>query len=128
MKQITREWIEKAEGDFRTATRELAVLSDPNYDAVCFHSQQCAEKYLKAQLQEEEIAFGKTHNLIALSEFLITRNPGWESLRSAVQGLSAFAVEVRYPGISVDQEIAAEALELCQEVRQKVRNILGVEK
>ena len=125
MQQITQEWIEKAEGDFRTATRELSVQRDPNYDAVCFHSQQCAEKYLKAQLQEGEIDFGKTHNLMALLDLLITRDQDWESLRSAVQGLSAFAVEVRYPGTSVDQEIAAEALDLCQEVRQKVRRTLG---
>jgi HEPN domain-containing protein len=48
MKQITREWIEKAEGDFATAEREAAVDQSPNYDAVCFHTQQCAEKYLKA--------------------------------------------------------------------------------
>lgn len=125
MQQITQEWIEKAEGDFRTAIRELSVQRDPNYDAVCFHSQQCAEKYLKAQLQEEEIDFGKTHNLMALLDLLITRDQDWESLRSAVQGLSAFAVEVRYPGTSVDQEIAAEALDLSQEVRQKVRSTLG---
>ncbi|NJL91504.1 MAG: HEPN domain-containing protein [Coleofasciculaceae cyanobacterium SM2_1_6] len=27
----------------------------PNYDAVCFHAQQCFERYLKARLQEAEI-------------------------------------------------------------------------
>jgi HEPN domain-containing protein len=52
MNPITLEWVEKAEGDFAAAERELAVVVDPNYDAVCFHAQQCAEKYLKARLQE----------------------------------------------------------------------------
>jgi HEPN domain-containing protein len=52
MKQITQEWIDKAEGDFATAQREIEVQQMPNYDAVCFHAQQCAEKYLKACLQE----------------------------------------------------------------------------
>jgi hypothetical protein len=50
MKPLTQEWIEKAEGDFRTARRELQAKRLPNYDAVCFHAQQCAEKYLKARL------------------------------------------------------------------------------
>jgi HEPN domain-containing protein len=44
MNPLTLEWIEKAEGDFATATREFAVTEKPNYDAVCYHAQQCAEK------------------------------------------------------------------------------------
>ncbi|MEO0520366.1 MAG: HEPN domain-containing protein [Cyanobacteria bacterium P01_A01_bin.116] len=56
MKPITQEWVSKAEGDFLTAQRELQAESKPNYDAVCFHSQQCIEKYLKACLQEADTA------------------------------------------------------------------------
>jgi HEPN domain-containing protein len=41
--------VTKAEGDFLTAGRELRARKSPNYDAVCFHAQQCAEKYLKAK-------------------------------------------------------------------------------
>jgi HEPN domain-containing protein len=50
MKPITSEWVIKAEGDFATAERELRATDNLNYDAVCFHAQQCAEKYLKARL------------------------------------------------------------------------------
>ena len=50
MKPLTSEWVEKAEADRSTARRELRVRKAPNFDAVCFHSQQCAEKYLKAVL------------------------------------------------------------------------------
>ena len=57
MKPLTKEWVDKAEGDFITARRELRARKAPNYDAACFHAQQCAEKYLKARLQEEGIAF-----------------------------------------------------------------------
>jgi hypothetical protein len=32
-----------------------------SYDAGCFHAQQCVEKYLKAWLQESNIAFGKIY-------------------------------------------------------------------
>ncbi|MDI9570594.1 MAG: HEPN domain-containing protein [Pseudomonadota bacterium] len=63
MKPITREWIDKGEGDFATARRELRARKDPNYDACCFHAQQCIEKYLKACLQEQEIPFERIHHL-----------------------------------------------------------------
>ncbi len=75
MKPLTQEWVIKAEGDFITATRELAVEKDPNYDAVCFHAQQCAEKYLKACLQEEDSPSGKTHNLTDLLDQLLPFEP-----------------------------------------------------
>ena len=43
--------------------RESRVRKSPNYDGVCFHAQQCIEKYLKAKLVEADIDFPKTHNL-----------------------------------------------------------------
>jgi HEPN domain-containing protein len=60
MKPTTAEWIIKAEGDYLTARRELAVKDNPNHDAVTFHAQQCAEKYLKARLIEAGVPFPKT--------------------------------------------------------------------
>lgn len=71
MNPLTGEWVEKADADFATAQRELRVRKSPNYDAVCFHAQQCVEKYLKALLQEEAIPFSKTHNLVALLDIIL---------------------------------------------------------
>jgi len=43
------EWKQKAENDLRTA--EIVLSSqDPPTDTICFHAQQCAEKYLKSYL------------------------------------------------------------------------------
>lgn len=44
MKPLTKEWIEKAEGDYKVAARERRTKL-PVYEAVCFHAQQCIEKY-----------------------------------------------------------------------------------
>jgi len=52
MKVVVREWVGKAEGDFATAVRESRARKHPNPDAVCFHAQQCIEKYLKGVLQQ----------------------------------------------------------------------------
>ncbi len=46
MKDLTKEWIKKAEGDVGTAVRESSVKEGANWDAVCFHAQQAVEKYL----------------------------------------------------------------------------------
>ncbi len=66
MNAVVAEWVEKAEGDFHTAQRELRVRRTPNYDAACFHSQQCAEKYLKTFLVSRRIEPPHTHNLVEL--------------------------------------------------------------
>ena len=81
MKPLTREWVEKAEGDLITAARECRARKSPNYDAACFHAQQCAEKFLKARLQEADIPFGRTHNLTTLLDLLLPIEPLWEALR-----------------------------------------------
>jgi HEPN domain-containing protein len=50
MNPLTAEWIAKASADLATAGREMRARKDTNYDAVCFHAQQCVEKLLKAAL------------------------------------------------------------------------------
>ena len=69
MKGATREWIKKAEADFRGA-RQLARTKPPVHDLVCFHCQQSAEKYLKALLEELGLTIAKTHYLDPLLNVL----------------------------------------------------------
>ena len=97
MKPLTREWIEKAEGDFATASREMRARKSPNYDAACFHAQQCVEKYFKALLQENSIPFGKTLHLISLLELSIGVEPSMEMFRPQLQSLNTYSVSIRYP-------------------------------
>jgi HEPN domain-containing protein len=121
MKPIAHEWIVKAEADFATAEREFEVQVNVNYDAVCFHAQQCIEKYLKAYLQEHEVPFRRTHDLSDLLDSALTITPNWEHLREDLNALTLFAVEYRYPGEAADQA-EAEALERCRKVRQTIRS------
>jgi HEPN domain-containing protein len=71
MKPLTLEWIEKAERDFFTMERESRVRKEPNYDGVCFHAQQCAEKYLKALMVETGLPVPKSHDLVFLLENIV---------------------------------------------------------
>jgi len=47
MNPLTLEWVQKAEADYAAACW-LDQATTPVHDAVCFHAQQCVEKYLKA--------------------------------------------------------------------------------
>lgn len=53
-------WIIKAENDMK-AIQNLLDSSDIITDAICFHSQQAAEKYLKAYLVSNGVDPEKTH-------------------------------------------------------------------
>jgi HEPN domain-containing protein len=121
MNPLASEWIAKAEGDFATARRELRARVAPNYDAACFHAQQCAEKYLKAYLQEIGAPFGRTHDLVALLDLAPTPDPHLVALRSDLRILSAFAVAFRYPGDAADRAMAREAIAACLRVRRAAR-------
>jgi HEPN domain-containing protein len=127
MKSETREWINKAEGDLGTARREMKVTLDPNFDAACFHAQQCAEKYLKARLIEADLGFPKIHDLDALLDLVIPIEPSYEDLREDLQHLTDMAVEVRYPGVSADSDDASEAVSAARRIRTLIRNSFGLE-
>ncbi len=126
MKTTSQEWVDKAEGDWDTLMREMRARRAPNYDAACFHAQQCAEKYLKGRLHEEGINFPKTHDLLAILDLLLPMEPLWTSLRPSLVILKNYAVAFRYPGESADKEEAIEAMKLCRIVRETVRQRFGL--
>ena len=48
--EAVRQWVMKAEHDLATATNTLRIARNGPTDAVCFHVEQCVEKYMKALL------------------------------------------------------------------------------
>lgn len=126
MNSATVEWVTKAEGDFVTAGRELRVRKSPNYDAVCFHCQQCAEKYLKAFLQENEQHIPKIHNLIELMLLCEEIDSSFEMLRADLVTMERYSVRVRYPGEIAEKEDAQFAYAAAGIVRTFVKQKLGI--
>lgn len=127
MKPLTREWVEKAEGDFRTAQREFRARKCPNYDASCFHVQQCIEKYIKARLVEAEIDFPKIHDLAHLVKLTESVEPFWMTYQEELRSITDYAVEYRYPGATAEKETARQVLTVCKKIRAEVRQSLGLE-
>jgi len=127
MKPITAEWVTKAEGDFATLERESRARKNPNYDAACFHAQQCAEKYLKARLCEAGIAFGKIHDLVSLLEQALVAEPTWEGFRADLAFLTEYGTHFRYPGESADRASAQDARQRCRAFRGAARRSLHLQ-
>lgn len=123
MNPLTLEWVEKAEGDY-TTVQLLQQSPISSKDVICFHAQQCIEKYLKAWLQETNIPVLRTHNLEELLNLIVPTVPDWRSWQSDFSALSEHAVDFRYPGKSATAENAEHAVKTCNIVRQAVREAL----
>lgn len=124
MNEVVREWIDKSEGDYLTATREVHA-NPPNYDAVCFHAQQCIEKLLKAALIAKEEMPPKTHDLVVLSGLLCSSNAQWHWPIEELRLLSRAAVIFRYPGESAGPEEAETALHVSEAMRERLLSLLA---
>jgi HEPN domain-containing protein len=126
MKAASREWADKAEADYAAALVLRRSRKKYSRDIVCFHLQQCVEKYLKARLTEAGIAFTKTHDLERLLDLVLPAEPLWAGLRPAMVRLTDYAVEVRYPGRTVSTAEAKRLLRTATSARDLVRRSLGL--
>ncbi len=127
MNEIVKEWVFKAEGDFRTASREIKVIDFPNYDAVCYHCEQCIEKLMKALLIKSEATFDYTHNLIKLQEYLLKINPAFSFEINDLKFLTRAGINFRYPGENAEKEEANSALDIAKVIRKKLISFIGEE-
>lgn len=98
MQSSVKAWIAKAESDLKVAKDEL-VTENPATDAICFHSEQCAEKYLKAYLVFFSREIPRTHNIAELIYRCMEIDETFRMLlETDVPLLTSYAVAMRYPG------------------------------
>ncbi len=119
---IVHQWIEKAENDHKAFQNLLKMGDDCPFDTVCFHAQQCIEKYLKSRLIYLSIDFPKSHDI---AEIVKLFPPGFSfPLTLAEQEkLTSYAWMGRYPGNwePMNRQEAEEAAALAVKVRTAIR-------
>ena len=123
MNPLTLEWIEKAEEDYNSA-KWLQQAPDPVHNSICFHAQQCIEKYLKAWLQEASVPMPRTHNLEELLALIVPMLPAWSQWQPDFKIITEYAVDSRYPSDSATADNTQHAIHVCDAVRQAVPNSL----
>jgi HEPN domain-containing protein len=75
-----------------------------------FHCQQAAEKLLKALLSARLVVFRHTHNLSALIDVLAQSGYALPADLRAVEGLTRFAVELRYDLFEEREQVDRQAV------------------
>jgi len=123
--EFTREWVRKAESDFKTAAHLLKSSPDLA-EGTSFHSQQAAEKYLKAFLVWHQIEFPKTHDIEALLRLAGKVDDKIPEILGDTVILTPYGVDYRYPGEypEVGMSDAERAFLLADRVRAEVRSRL----
>ncbi len=125
---VVREWVTKAENDLKNAAHTLRMGEGCPADTVCFHAQQCVEKYLKAYLVLEGTDFPKTHDVERVWNLLPEGARPKLSLEDQ-RRLTAYATFMRYPGdyepVSLTE--ARRAVRIARRVRTAIRKLLPKE-
>lgn len=91
------EWLSHAESDLklaRLASRDESI----HREQVCFHTQQAAEKALKAVLLADGISFPLTHDIEVLLQIAEENGLSIPEVVREAGMLTPYAVETRYPG------------------------------
>ena len=123
---VLREWLVKAENDLTAATQIIKMGKAAPMDTICFHAQQCLEKYLKAILVHRAIPVPRTRNIQALMKLVPpVARPGLTD--DEERQLTNYAAVTRYPdaGLEISLAEARKALAIARRVRREVRRLLA---
>lgn len=124
-RELVRQWLDKAGQDLSVAEHLLSE-DTPYVDAVGFHAQQAAEKFLKAFLVRHQLEFPKTHDIDEILDLIApVDNRLAESLRGTIV-LTSYGVDIRYPGDfpEMTMQDAREAVRLAAKVRDAILSAL----
>ncbi len=129
IKAETREWVRFAEADFDTASYLWRKRQRLLTRAICFHCQQCVEKYFKARLIEAGLHSPKTNDLVRLVNLLVSIEPVLATFQPVLGSLTAaYSIQFRQAADLGLKQDAKAALENCRAIRKEVRASLGLPK
>jgi HEPN domain-containing protein len=120
--ETVKQWCLKADNDLKAGKDEI-VTTRPATDTVCFHMQQCVEKYLKAFLVYHGHEVQKTHNIAFLLKQCGEIDSSFEEIKAiGASVLSAYAVDSRYPDdfYMPSETEASKAVRIAEETREFV--------
>lgn len=132
LKKIISEWLFYAQEDLRGAE---GMLRDEIFNLVCFLSQQCVEKVLKALLVYEGEIAPKSHDLVDLLKRLKENRGELLEFKEETRWLNRFYVPTRYPdtlpgslpeGLP-NKEDAQKSVEIAHKIFEKGKEILEKE-
>ncbi|MBN2080413.1 MAG: HEPN domain-containing protein [Spirochaetes bacterium] len=116
------QWFARAENDLKAGKGEFSSVN-PATDTICFHMQQCVEKYLKGFLVFHGKEIDKTHNLTLILMKCADVDPSFQTMVDAeVDRLTPYATVLRYPDdfYMPDGDETRRAISLAEDCRSFV--------
>lgn len=124
--ETARLWLIKADRDLKIGRDEF-ITEGPATDAICFHMQQCVEKYLKGYLIFRGKEIERTHNISRILRGCLDMDITFSEIDTpAINRLTLYATELRYPDdfYTPSLEETSEAIQQAEKVRAFVREKL----
>ncbi|NNM95636.1 MAG: HEPN domain-containing protein [Bacteroidia bacterium] len=114
-----KEWFEKADHDIENA-RLVISYNSTILDTACFHCQQAVEKYMKAYLLYKRERTPKIHDVNQLQCKCAVFDNDFAIID--LKNLNLFAVDLRYPGDSLQPSLdeAKEYLQIAENIKKIV--------
>jgi len=114
-----KKWLEYAANDLLVA-KDLQLQEAYTRRAILTHCQQSAEKYLKAFILKNGLAFEKIHDLLRLNKRCEVYDEDFKMLKDDLSWLSSMYLESRYPDDfeDIDIEDAEKALKIADKAEQ----------
>jgi HEPN domain-containing protein len=115
--ELVKEWLLFAYNDYVSAKHLFEDMHPKQIDIACFHTQQSAEKSLKAFLLFCEIEPPMTHSLKLLQKLCISRDSSFYEIENQCIDLNPYGVASRYPNeLETDEILAKAAIEKAKQV------------
>ncbi len=124
---LFEEWIGFAEEDFKGAKAMNSLIPTPLTNLVCYHAEQCAEKYFKAFLVFHNVAPPRTHDLEELLNLCVAQDAELQTLDASMRLLNPYTTRTRYPGSAAFVADGNEAILAMDTIRDLLRQKLNLE-
>jgi len=117
-----KDWIAKAISDLKSS-KKLMTGDDETLDTAAYHTQQTAEKALKAYLFFKQQTVPKTHDLPRLLEYCVKYDSTFKHLQKDAEILTVYVTYARYPDdrFNVERQEVIEAIKMAEKILKFVQ-------
>jgi len=124
--EIVTQWLRFSMTDLDVAKQLSGNMNPRPLEIICFHSQQSAEKALKAFLVQNDILPPKTHDLNQLCEMCGEIDNSFDEIAASCGRLNRYSVMPRYPyEIDITESDTDIAIQRASEIVEWINEILS---
>ncbi|HBF35923.1 MAG TPA: DNA-binding protein [Firmicutes bacterium] len=119
---IANEWFKMAELDFNSAKFLLMNMRPAPLEIICYHCEQCAEKYLKGFIALNGGQIIKTHDLVILNKNCLMYSAKCQEIENDCIELTDYGVPMRYPfHLEIEETDVTKAIESTEKIIKLIK-------